>query len=199
MTNTMWWYLTRSAGLVAWVFLVLTLLWGTLVAGRLAPAGRARRWLVDLHPYLGAVGLAALGLHGTAAVMDTTVGMQWVNTVVPFTSAWRPSAVASGVLAVWCLAAVEITSMARRRLGRRTWRRVHFLSYAAAALMTLHAMTAGTDATNPIVEGVLLVGTAVAAVAITCRALAARTTGASRRRVDRLPRRRELPASPRPV
>ena len=169
MTNTMWWYLTRSAGLVAWVFLVLTVLWGTLVAGRLTAAGRTRRWLVDLHPYLGGLGLAALGLHVTAAVMDTTVGMEWVNVIVPFTSSWRPSAVAWGVLAVWCLIAVEVTSMARRHLGRKTWRRVHFLSYGAAGLMTLHAVTAGTDAANPVVEGLLLVGTAVAVVMSLCR------------------------------
>jgi DMSO/TMAO reductase YedYZ heme-binding membrane subunit len=165
----MWWYLTRSAGLVAWVFLVLTVLWGTLVAGRLTAAGRTRRWLVDLHPYLGGLGLAALGLHVTAAVMDSTVGMKWINVVVPFTSSWRPGAVALGVLAGWCLIAVELTSMARRRLGRKTWRRVHFLSYAAAGLMTLHAVTAGTDATNPVVEGLLLAGTCVGAVVALCR------------------------------
>jgi DMSO/TMAO reductase YedYZ heme-binding membrane subunit len=171
MTNDLWWYVTRSAGFVAWIFLVATLVWGMLVAGRLAPAGRARRWLTEMHPYLAGVGLGALVLHVVAAVADTTVGLGWVNTVVPLTAPWQPGAIAWGVIAVWSLAAVEITSLARRRLGRRTWRRVHLMSYAAAGTMTLHAVTAGTDVGNPIVQFVLVAGTAVAAMVAAARRL----------------------------
>lgn len=156
MSNTTWWYLTRSAGLVSWVLLTLTLLAGALVSGRMTERRGARRWLLDLHPFLAGLGLAAGVLHVVAAIADTTVGLRWIDTVVPFTSLWNPVGITFGVLAVWSLAAVEVTSLARRHLSRRTWRGIHLFSYVAAWTLTLHAALAGTDLRNPLVAGLAL-------------------------------------------
>lgn len=151
MTNSMWWYLTRAAALTSWAFLTLTMVWGTLVATRWVQRARARRWLLDLHPYLGSIGLAALGLHIVSVIMDTQSHLHWVNVVMPFTASWNRLGVALGVLALWILAAVEVTSLLRRRMQKRTWRGVHLTSYVAAWLMAIHAVTTGTDLKVPVV------------------------------------------------
>ena len=70
----MWWYVMRSAGLTSWLFLTLALMWGTVASGRLAPTTRARRWILDLHPFLGAIGLG-VAMAINAALM--TVWHQW--------------------------------------------------------------------------------------------------------------------------
>ena len=66
---------------------------------------------------------------------DTQFGL--ADITVPYASAWKPGAVALGVLAAWSLIAVQITSLARRRLSRRVWRTVHMSSYVTFWLTSL--------------------------------------------------------------
>jgi DMSO/TMAO reductase YedYZ heme-binding membrane subunit len=173
MSNTMWWYVMRSAGLTAWFFLTLTLVWGTLASGRLVPGAKAKRWIVDMHPYLGAVGLSALALHIVAAVSDSYVGLRWVNTVVPFTAGWRPWGVAFGVVSLWILVAVQGTSMMRKRLDKTTWHRIHLASYVGAWLTGVHAVMNGSDLGNPVIAWTAFALLATATVIASVRALKA--------------------------
>lgn len=46
---------------------------------------------------------------------------------------------------LYLLLAAELTSLARRRLPRRLWWRVHLASFGLFAASTVHALTAGTD------------------------------------------------------
>jgi len=69
---------------------------------------------------------------------------------VPFTSSWHPGAVAWGIVGMYLLAAVEITSLLKKRLAHRIWKRVHALSLPLFVTATVHLLTAGTDAVNPI-------------------------------------------------
>jgi DMSO/TMAO reductase YedYZ heme-binding membrane subunit len=57
-------------------------------------------------------------------------------------------AVAWGIVGLYLLLAVELTSLVRRRLPRRLWRAVHALSFPLFALATVHGLTAGTDRGN---------------------------------------------------
>ena len=54
-----------------------------------------------------------------------------------------------GIAGMYLLAAVELTSLARPRVPRRVWRRVHYAGFAVYALTTVHGLTAGTDARAP--------------------------------------------------
>ena len=151
MSANTWWYIARSSGLVAWAFLFATLVLGTLASGKLVAKKGARRWMLDLHPYLSGLAVLLIVLHIVAIIMDTTVSFSWVDAVVPFASSWRPLAIAWGVIGLWLLAAIQITSLLRNRLPRRIWHRIHLTSYALCALVTLHAVTAGTDLVDPLV------------------------------------------------
>ncbi|HEY5154618.1 MAG TPA: hypothetical protein VIJ47_07790 [Acidimicrobiales bacterium] len=151
MTNTMWWYLTRASALTAWAFFTLTMVWGTIVSTRLVQRARARRWLLDLHPYLGGIGLAALVLHIVSLLMDSKAHIALVNVVVPFSTSTNRFGVALGVLGIWILLAVEATSVAKRWLPKKVWHGVHLFSYVAAWAMAVHAVTTGTDMKQPVV------------------------------------------------
>ena len=54
---------------------------------------------------------------------------------------------------MWLLIAVQLTSLAMRRLPRRFWRIVHLSSYVAFWLTSLHAAFAGTDTTSWLYRG----------------------------------------------
>ena len=63
-------------------------------------------------------------------------------------STWRPVAVAWGVISLWILIAVELTSLLMKYLPRRVWHAVHLSSFGLFFAATAHAISAGTDHVN---------------------------------------------------
>jgi methionine sulfoxide reductase heme-binding subunit len=149
MNAATWWYVARATGLVAWALLSGSVLTGLLLSTRLAPGRPPPAWRLDLHRFLGGLALVSTALHLGALVADDHVTFGVLEIVVPFASPWRPGAVALGVLALFVLVAVELTSLAMKRLPRRAWRAVHGTSFLAFWLATFHLLTAGHDATHP--------------------------------------------------
>jgi sulfoxide reductase heme-binding subunit YedZ len=151
MTAHLTWYAARSAGVVAWALLTASTAWGLALGGRMLAGRRPRpSWVLDLHRYLGGIATVFTALHVAFVVGDTYVHFGVADVLVPFASAWRPAAVAWGVVALWLLLAVELTSLGRRRLPRALWRRVHLLSVPLFAVATMHGLTAGTDVRTPL-------------------------------------------------
>jgi predicted ferric reductase len=148
MNSHLWWYVARASGIVAWLLLTAAVLWGTLLAGRLVSVPGAPRWLLALHRHLGGSAVVVTGLHLASLVADATVHFGAKELLVPFGSSWKPGAVAWGVVAFYVLVAVEATSLAMRRLSRRTWRGIHLTAYGLFWMATVHGLTAGTEASS---------------------------------------------------
>ncbi len=150
MSAQFWWYVARASGMVAAVLLVLTMVWGLLASTKYLRRPGLPAWLVDLHRGLGGLTVVFIAVHLLALVADGTVHFSWAELFVPFASAWRRGPVAWGIAAFWGLVIVQGSSLLQRRIGRRTWKRLHFLSYPVALFVAVHAATAGTDAANPV-------------------------------------------------
>lgn len=164
MNPQFWWYVSRASGMVAAVLLAVTVVWGLVASTRLLRRPGLPAWLADLHRGLGGLTVAFVALHLASLVADSTVHFAWADLFVPLASSWRRGPVAVGVVAFWGLMAVEATSLLRPRLSRRSWRRVHLLSYPVTLLAALHAATAGTDSANPIFKWVSI--TSIAAITV---------------------------------
>ena len=149
MSGQLWWYLSRASGTIAWLMLTATVLWGIASSVDLFPRRRRVGWLVDLHRWLGGLTVGFVALHIAALVADSYVHFGLTDLFVPFASDWKPLPVALGVVALWGLIAVQGTSLAIRRLRRRTWHTIHVAGYGVFVLGSFHGITAGTDATQP--------------------------------------------------
>lgn len=151
------WYVARASGWVAWLLLVVSVGWGLLSVIRLSRRpGRARRWNV-IHRTVGWWTAVLVGLHLAMIAADDVVEFTLVEMTVPLASDWRPAAVAWGVIALWGVVIVLVTSVLRHRLPRPVWRATHLLSIVALAAASIHAVTAGTDA-RALVPRLLTVG-----------------------------------------
>jgi DMSO/TMAO reductase YedYZ heme-binding membrane subunit len=117
--------------------------------------------LVDLHRFLGGIAVVFVGLHVGTIVADSYVHFGAADVLVPFATGWHPLAVAWGVVAMWILVAVEVTSLAMRHIPRRVWHAVHLSSYVLFVSATVHAFAAGPDTREQLFELV-----SVAAIAI---------------------------------
>ena len=142
--DQVWWYTSRAAGIVAWVLLSLSVLAGLIISTR--TAALPKLWRIDLHRFFSTLSLVFLAVHMAALVPDNFVYFAWAEIFVPFASEWQPGAVAWGVVAMWLMVAVEITSLLRNRIPHRFWRAVHFSSFAVWVGATIHLFQAGTDA-----------------------------------------------------
>ena len=148
MNPQFWWYVARSSGMVAAVLIALTLIWGLLLTTKVIPRKGLPAWLTDLHRGLGGLSCVFIGIHLFALFADSYEHFAWKELFVPFASAWKSGPVAWGIGAFWMLVVVEGTSLLQRRMPRKAWRGLHYLSYPVAVLVALHAMTAGTDSGN---------------------------------------------------
>ena len=153
MSSQLWWYVARSSGIVAWALLAASVIWGLTIStrrlGGTVLGGRARpNWLLDLHRFLGGLALVFTGVHLVGLVLDTYVEFGLTELLVPMTSSYRPGAVAWGIVGLYLLIAVEVTSLLRKRLSKRVWRTTHMLSFPLFAASTAHGLLAGTDATG---------------------------------------------------
>jgi predicted ferric reductase len=149
MSGTLPWYVARASGLVAWALLAASVVWGLLMTSKVLRGRVKNSWLLDLHRWLGGLALVFTGVHVGALLLDTYVHFGLTSVLVPFAASWHPLAVAWGVTSMYFLAAVELTSLLRARLSNRLWKRVHFLSFPLFVASTIHSLTAGTDAKQP--------------------------------------------------
>jgi len=163
MSGTLPWYVARAAGLVAWALLAAATLWGLALSTKATGRRPRPNWLLDMHRWLGGAALAFTGVHVVALLFDQYVHFGLSTILIPLASKWHPVAVAWGIVAAYLLAAVELTSLARKHLSKKLWRSVHTASFALFVAATAHGLTAGTDRKSVAVRiAALAVGTVFA-------------------------------------
>jgi predicted ferric reductase len=146
--GTLPWYVARSSGIVAWCLVLATIVWGLLLATKTKVLGRrpTPAWMLSLHRYLGALTIAFVAVHVGSILLDSYASFGVTDVLVPFTGSWHPAAVAWGIVGMYLLAAIEVTSLLRHHMSKRSWHAVHLLSYFLFATTTVHLLSAGTDA-----------------------------------------------------
>jgi ferredoxin-NADP reductase/DMSO/TMAO reductase YedYZ heme-binding membrane subunit len=153
MDEKLWWYVARAGGLTAWWLLCVAVLWGLLLSTRVLGDRTAPAWLLDLHRMLGGLAVVFTAMHLVGLYLDTWAAFTLRQLLVPLASDYRPAAVAWGVVGLYLLTAIELTSLLRRRIPDRLWRWVHRSAFCVFALASVHVLTAGTDAASRWVQG----------------------------------------------
>jgi len=165
LSDQVWWYLARSAGIVTLALLVAGLVLGVLLSTRAMKPHDRPAWLLAMHRWLSSLVIAGTAIHVVALVADNYMQFGLVEILIPMTSGWRPVAVTFGVAAMYLLVAIHVSSILMKRLPKAAWRRIHALSGLLVWSAVMHGALAGTDATNPVYQALawLLVSVAVSA------------------------------------
>jgi methionine sulfoxide reductase heme-binding subunit len=143
------WITSRAAGVTAFLALTLDVVFGLFVSTRAVDRLIPRARSVDIHRWLSAVALTMSAVHALALLGDRFVRFDVLDLLVPFLSSYRSVAVALGVLAAYGALLVHVSFSLRRRIGPKTWRKVHYLSFFVFAAALLHGLFAGSDARTP--------------------------------------------------
>jgi sulfoxide reductase heme-binding subunit YedZ len=148
------WLLSRATGITAFVALSLDAILGLLVSTRAGERHLTRARAIDLHGWLSPVALVLVAGHALALLGDRYVGFDLLDVAVPFAAPVRTAAVGLGVIAAYLMLLVHASFALRRRLGTKTWRRLHYLSFGAFIAATMHGILAGTDSSHPWIASV---------------------------------------------
>lgn len=151
MNDNLWWYTSRAGGLVAAGLLAASVIAGLALTTAPRRARPRSAWRLDLHRFLGGLAVIFVGVHLAGTLFDHFVPFGLTDVLVPLASHWSPVPVALGVVSLYLLVAVEITSLLRACMPARVWRAVHWLSFPLFALVQLHLLLAGTDRHTPAV------------------------------------------------
>lgn len=174
MNEQVWWYAARSSGLVAWVLVTLAIVWGLSLSTRITRGKPTPAWLLDLHRWLGALSLIFTAIHIAGLVADSYVYFGWSEILIPGASEWQPLEVAWGIVAMYFMVAIQLTSLFMRKIPRKVWRWVHMTSWLVFGLATWHGLTAGTDVENVFFRWVAIGSVQVVAFLTFVRVMAGR-------------------------
>ena len=135
--------LSADAGLVAVVCATLNICIGLLIWGRYSPH---RLWphrrfdIFRLHRWTGYGTLIFTLLHPIPLLFVKQPRFRVLDVVLPLWSPQQPVENTIGALALYLLVIVLVTSLYRVGLGRKVWKKFHYLTYFAAAGVFVHGV-----------------------------------------------------------
>jgi len=145
VNDTLLWYATRGAGVVSLVLLTAVVVLGIVSVMRWQTASWPRFLTTGFHRNLALTTLIFLAIHVVTAVVDPFTALGWEAATVPFSSPYRRFWLGLGVVGIYLLLAIILTSLLRPLFGPRVWRMVHWLAYAMWPVALIHSIGTGTD------------------------------------------------------
>jgi len=180
-----WWILARSSGVMAYVLLTASMVAGVFLHSRLMQRMASPIARMEWHKVLAILALLMVGLHGLGLVMDTFVHTGWLDLIVPGSASYRTLWTTFGVVTLWLMLIVSATAGARKHFKARTWKAIHFASYAAFIGATVHGLMTGTDSGLPWMLAIYIASTGLVAGVAARRFLSDPNAPLKRRRAAR--------------
>lgn len=146
-TRYVWWLISRASGIVAVTLISLAVLLGLAMAARVVPA-RRKRSVIALHEHLAITAVIAIAVHGGTLLGDRWLRPGLAGITIPFALSYRPVYTGAGIVAGYLAVLLGPTFYVRRRIGARTWRRLHRVTPLVWMLAVVHTLGAGSDATS---------------------------------------------------
>jgi sulfoxide reductase heme-binding subunit YedZ len=139
------WYITRAAGVSAYVLLAVVVDLGILrsLARQL---GERVSWVLDeVHQFLALLAAAFVALHLGVLLFDPFISFSVANLLLPIGEPYQSLGVSLGVIGLYALIVVLVSSWLRRYVSHRLWRGLHYGSFGVFILVTLHGLLSGSD------------------------------------------------------
>ncbi|HLF71825.1 MAG TPA: ferric reductase-like transmembrane domain-containing protein [Dehalococcoidia bacterium] len=145
MDEHAFWYMTRSAGFVAYLLLFASVVFGltmtTSFIQRLVPRYR----VYDLHRFLSLLTLSVTVFHVLIVLPDGFFGFTLRELLVPFASPYEPFFMGLGSFSLYFMAIAIGAFYLRPLVSYSLWRTLHYTTFAVFVLAVVHGVGAGTD------------------------------------------------------
>ncbi len=149
------WFFSRAAGILAFILLTASSAFGLVISSRAFQKVFSGGDAYEFHRTISILSVFAVIAHFASLLFDRAFGLSFLDTLVPFHFA-REGAVSAtgfdlrlpiafGIVAFYLIVLLVVTAEYRSKMPPKTWRIVHYASFAAYPLFLLHGFMSGTD------------------------------------------------------
>ncbi|BDZ48050.1 hypothetical protein GCM10025867_02910 [Frondihabitans sucicola] len=142
------WAIGRGTGIAALVLFTVSVVLGIVTrSGRPLP-GLPRFSITLVHRNVSLAATLFLLVHLVSLFFDPYAQLDLLDTVVPFFGSYRPFWQGLGTVGFDLVVVLVATGLLRGRLGPRTFKAIHWASYALWPIALAHAIGTGTNGTE---------------------------------------------------
>jgi predicted ferric reductase len=140
------WYLSRGSAFVAMSLLWLSMALGLTITNKMARIWPGAPAAFAIHEYVSLLGLAFTIFHALVLMGDHYIKFTLAQIVIPFaTVGYKPLLVGLGQVGFYVWLLVALSFYVRSRIGSKTWRAIHYISFLSYCVALYHGITSGTD------------------------------------------------------
>lgn len=99
----------------------------------------------ELHNFLTLLSTIFIVVHVLAVWVDPFTRFGWNEIFIPFVSTYRTVWMALGIIALYLGIAIGLSTLLRRYIGYKWWRRLHVLTLGIYVIATIHGLGTGSD------------------------------------------------------
>lgn len=143
-TDKHFWYLSRASGVIAYTLFWLAVVFGLLLSTRLGKHFNAAR-VFALHQYLSLIAVGFAAFHAGILLADSFLNLNIWQILLPFGFQSDRVGVALGQLGFWLLFICAFSFFIKKYIGQSVWRWLHFLTFMAYMLISIHVLMVGSD------------------------------------------------------
>lgn len=141
-----YWYLSRATAFVSLTILWLSMALGLGISNKLARLWPGAPAAFAVHEYVSLLGLAFALFHALVLLGDHYINFTVAQIFMPFSTVdYRPTWVGIGQIGFYIWLVVALSFYVRSMIGQKTWRVLHYLSFAMYIMGLLHGLFSGTD------------------------------------------------------
>ena len=143
------WYLSRAAGVVAYLLLWGSVAWGLLLSSRIGKGRLRPPVLLDVHQFLSSLAIGFALFHGLILMGDHYLSFPLTAVLVPFAGTYKPLMVAAGQIGLWLSVLLLASFYVRKRIGQKRWRTLHYVSFVGFWIVLIHSVFIGSESGQP--------------------------------------------------
>ena len=119
---------------------------GVIITNKLAQLWPGIPPAYEIHEYASLLGLWFALFHALILTGDRYINYTVAQVLLPFASTnYRPTWVGIGQLSFYVWIVVAFSFYVRKRIGKKAWRLIHYLSYASVLGAMIHGIFSGTE------------------------------------------------------
>lgn len=148
------WYLSRASGIAAFILLTIVVINGLLMSTRLTATFLPTPLNYEMHRFFSWNAILLILGHVAALLFDPYFHLLPSEAFIPFLLKREYASllgfdfqwtVALGILAFYGVVTLVLTTEWRRKIPRKVWRLIHYISFPTYFLFVAHGIYSGTD------------------------------------------------------
>lgn len=143
--SSAFWYMSRMSALLAYLLLWGSTLWGLMLSTKIVKVFVPPALTFSIHEFLSLLGLGFATFHALILLGDQYINFKLWHILVPFTAPDKPFWVGVGTLSLYLYALISVSFYVRKRLGQRTWRALHYLTFLTYVMALTHGLVIGSE------------------------------------------------------